>query len=98
MTAEAPKKARSKKDSTTRDFERAVKRGVDAWGELLSGTADAFAEGARAGAREVTVDNCDQIGFGNGFLRGGVEAAAATLERIPNVLRQSLDLLLAEDG
>jgi len=73
-----------------RDF---VKTGTDAAVELFGGVADAFGSALRKAGKEVDKEDVTRIGFRNGLLRGFAEGAAHFFEKMPDVVRNTYDVL-----
>src|SRR5580658_1557094 len=72
-----------------------VNNGVDAAVELFGGVADAFGSAVRKAGDEVDKDNVGRFGLKNGLLRGMVEGTAHFLDKLPDVIRDTYDVLTA---
>jgi hypothetical protein len=74
-----------------------VNNGVDAAVELFGGVADAFGSAVRKAGDEVDKDNVGRFGLKNGLLRGMVEGTAHFLDKLPDVIRNTYDVLTSSD-
>jgi hypothetical protein len=70
-----------------------LKTGADAAVELLGGVADAFGSAVRKAGDQVEKDDASRLDFKNGLVRGVVEGTAHFLDKLPNVVRSTYDVL-----
>jgi hypothetical protein len=85
-----------KKSSRTRASD-VVKTSADAAVELLSGVADAFGGAVRKAGKEIDKDDVTRFSFKNGLLHGVVEGTAHFLDKLPDVVRKTYDVLRSSE-
>lgn len=88
----APDRGGDKKSARSRAND-AVKTGADAAVELIGGLADALGSAVRRAGDEIDKDNATRVDFKNGLLRGMVEGTAHFLDKLPDVVRNTYDIV-----